>query len=62
VAQDTLTSKKDHDRGCQGRTYTCTCGYDEQRDAEIERLERDLAEANEAYRSLVQLTARRDNT
>lgn len=22
----------DHARGCQGREYTCTCGYDEQRE------------------------------
>jgi hypothetical protein len=20
----------DHQRGCEGRTYTCTCGYDDQ--------------------------------
>jgi hypothetical protein len=35
----------DHERGCQGRYYDCSCGYDEKRDpllkeaaAEIERL------------------------
>lgn len=22
----------DHARGCQGREYTCTCGYDDQRE------------------------------
>jgi hypothetical protein len=21
--------REDHDRGCQGREYTCTCGFDE---------------------------------
>lgn len=35
----------DHERGCQGRTYACSCGYDDERDAEIERLRKllDLA-------------------
>ena len=35
----------DHERGCQGRCYDCSCGYDEKRDPllkeaadEIERL------------------------
>ena len=35
----------DHERGCQGRYYTCSCGYDDKRDPllteaayEIERL------------------------
>jgi hypothetical protein len=35
----------DHERGCQGRCYDCSCGYDDKRDpllkeaaAEIERL------------------------
>jgi hypothetical protein len=28
----------DHARGCEGREYTCTCGYDAAKDAEIERL------------------------
>ena len=22
----------DHERGCQGRCYDCSCGYDEKRD------------------------------
>jgi hypothetical protein len=30
--------RNDHDRLCQGREYTCTCGYDAERDAEIKRL------------------------
>lgn len=25
-------ASEDHERGCQGREYTCTCGYDEKRD------------------------------
>jgi hypothetical protein len=39
----------DHERLCQGREYSCTCGYDEKRDpllaeaaAKIERLNREL--------------------
>ncbi|MDI6837831.1 MAG: hypothetical protein QMD99_19255, partial [Rhizobiaceae bacterium] len=28
----------DHARLCQGREYTCTCGYDAERDAAIEAL------------------------
>ena len=28
----------DHKHHCAGRDYTCTCGYDAERDAEIERL------------------------
>jgi hypothetical protein len=34
----------DHARGCQGREYTCTCGYDEQRDFLIEALVKALEE------------------
>ena len=28
----------DHQQDCAGLNYTCTCGYDAERDAEIERL------------------------
>lgn len=35
---------EDHARGCEGRSYTCTCGYDDARDAEIDRLRRELEE------------------
>lgn len=49
----------DHERGCQGREYTCSCGYDDKRDpllteaadtitvlrAEVERLISALSEA-----------------
>ncbi|MQX90292.1 hypothetical protein [Sinorhizobium meliloti] len=32
----------DHARGCEGREYTCTCGYDDARDAVMERLAKAL--------------------
>jgi hypothetical protein len=32
----------DHARGCQGREYTCTCGYDERVAAHVRRMEREL--------------------
>jgi hypothetical protein len=35
----------DHERGCQGREYTCTCGYDDRRDALIETLVKALEDA-----------------
>lgn len=51
---DIVERLNDHSRGCQGREYTCSCGYDDQRDAEIlrlraevERLTGDLKRANE---------------
>ena len=28
----------DHARGCEGRNYTCTCGYDAAKDAELAKL------------------------
>lgn len=28
----------DHERGCQGREYTCTCGHDKETDALIKQL------------------------
>ena len=41
----------DHERGCQGRYYDCSCGYDDKRDPlltqaadEIERLRAALAQ------------------
>lgn len=43
----------DHQRGCEGRTYSCSCGYDDLKDkalvkaaAEIARLRAELEEAN----------------
>ena len=42
---------EDHERGCRGREYDCSCGYDDKRDplmteaaAEIERLRAALEE------------------
>ena len=42
----------DHQRGCEGRTYSCSCGYDDLKDkalvkaaAEIARLRAELEEA-----------------
>lgn len=32
----------DHDRGCEGRQYTCTCGHDAKRDELIARLTKAL--------------------
>lgn len=34
----------DHERGCQGREYTCTCGYDDKHRALIETLVKALEE------------------
>lgn len=55
-----LVEQTDHQRGCQGRCYTCTCGWDDERDelikesaVEIDRLELKLAEANAGYRDLL---------
>lgn len=46
-------SKDDHERLCQGREYTCTCGYDDTRDPllveaakTIESLRDELAKVN----------------
>ena len=38
----------DHERGCAGRDYTCTCGYGDQQDAEVERLREALRECRRA--------------
>ena len=39
----------DHARSCEGRSYTCTCGYDAQRDEALQALE----EENERLRETV---------
>jgi len=44
--KDRLT---DHQRGCAGRDYTCTCGYD---DAVNNRLEAFKQEVSDAFRSI----------
>lgn len=55
---------EDHERGCQGREYSCTCGYDDKRDpllteaadtittlrAEVERLRAALKPFGEALK------------
>lgn len=33
-----MLDQADHAKGCEGRSYSCTCGYDASKDAEIERL------------------------
>lgn len=40
---DLLTA--DHERGCRGREYECSCGYDAAKDAEIARLRKISAAA-----------------
>lgn len=37
----------DHKRGCQGREYTCTCGYDAKEQASADRLFALLTEARD---------------
>ncbi len=48
-------ARDDHERGCQGREYDCSCGYDGKRDTllveaadEIERLRMALTEIRDA--------------
>ncbi|WP_050577734.1 hypothetical protein [Sinorhizobium meliloti] len=48
-------SRGDHERGCQGREYVCSCDYDEtswktaeEAASEIDRLRRELEEARKA--------------
>ena len=36
--ENELIENDDHKRGCAGRMYSCTCGYDEAVDAELRRL------------------------
>lgn len=62
-----IYASDDHERLCQGREYTCSCGYDDKRDpllteaadeitrlrAEVERLARDYNTARDAHDSLV---------
>jgi hypothetical protein len=37
----------DHQRGCEGRTYTCTCGYDAALEARAEAAEAQVARLRE---------------
>ena len=38
----------DHQRGCEGRTYTCTCGYDAALEARAEAAEAQMARLRKA--------------
>jgi hypothetical protein len=38
MTDEQITALNDHKKGCEGRTYTCTCGYDDAQAAEIARL------------------------
>lgn len=40
----------DHTRGCEGRTYSCTCGYDDARDDLIETQAREIKQLKEAIK------------
>ena len=42
----------DHARGCEGRTYSCTCGYDDARDDRIETQAREIERLREALRKI----------
>ncbi len=44
----------DHKKGCEGRTYTCTCGYDDALETEIARLRERLTQAIERLRDMLQ--------
>lgn len=43
----------DHARGCQGREYTCTCGYDAQKESELVEALRQRDEAREALKATI---------
>ena len=43
----------DHARGCEGRTYSCTCGYDDARDNLIETQAREIERLREAGQSIL---------
>jgi len=47
---EALLTRGDHERGCEGRTYTCTCGYDERMETALRTLSEQLAEAREVIR------------
>ena len=32
-------AQSDHARGCEGRNYTCTCGFDDQQEARVAEAE-----------------------
>jgi hypothetical protein len=39
----------DHQRGCAGRDYTCTCGYDDARDSRLEAFKQEVSDALVIY-------------
>jgi hypothetical protein len=43
-------SVTDHQRGCEGRAYTCTCGYDDRLEARAEAAEARVARLREVLR------------
>lgn len=52
-----VVAMTDHERGCEGRNYTCTCGYDDQREAErdkaladLEAFKREVSDAVEKFK------------
>ena len=50
MTDDVLIS--DHARGCAGREYACTCGYDAAWVADLDRLRAELAEAHRRIATL----------
>ena len=48
----------DHAKGCEGRSYTCKCGYDEAKDAELSK----LREENERLNHLLKQRDRMSKT
>lgn len=57
--------EENHARGCAGREYACTCGYDNAMEAEIRRLRREVvtkppaaAATNNAVKALARLFER----
>jgi hypothetical protein len=39
----------DHQRGCAGRDYICTCGYDDARDHRLEAFRQEVSDALKIY-------------
>ena len=39
----------DHQRGCAGRDYTCTCGYEDARDSRLEAFRQEVSDALYTY-------------
>jgi hypothetical protein len=56
MTADVLT-EDDHTRGCAGREYECTCGYDERVAAEIKRLRAALSSESETAENPIQIIA-----